>query len=198
MSPAKLNLAVDIANYAGYLEAATLESWKAAGVSRVIVRASTEDNTKVIIALQQMQTVLENKIELQVYLWIYLEAGMSIEQQVSEALKLYGDMPITYWWLDLEAEADKGIDVIPSIVEAVAAIGDRSVGIYTRRSWWIDNAYDSDAFKHLPLWDAHYTGRATFDDFVPYGGWTKPAMVQYAGDVPFGGVNVDLNVYQGS
>lgn len=42
---------------------------------------------------------------------------------------------------------------------------------------------------------AHYDNDPSFDDFSPFGGWSNPAMKQYAGDKNECGVGVDLNYY---
>eukprot|EP01113_Clastostelium_recurvatum_P003698 TRINITY_DN11615_c0_g1_i3.p1 TRINITY_DN11615_c0_g1~~TRINITY_DN11615_c0_g1_i3.p1 ORF type:complete len:203 (+),score=32.14 TRINITY_DN11615_c0_g1_i3:121-729(+) len=34
--------------------------------------------------------------------------------------------------------------------------------------------------SNLPLWYAHYNNQQNFDDFTPFGGWTKPSIKQYA------------------
>ena len=39
-----------------------------------------------------------------------------------------------------------------------------------------DNAC-SEISKEVPgLWYPHYDGKPSFEDFTPFGGWTKPAM----------------------
>ena len=43
------------------------------------------------------------------------------------------------------------------------------------------------------LWYAHYDGVANFNDFGAFGGWTKPAMKQFAGDTTVCGLDVDKN-----
>lgn len=42
---------------------------------------------------------------------------------------------------------------------------------------------------------AHYDGNPSFSDFRPFGGWSKPAIKQYAGDKTECGAGVDLNYY---
>lgn len=43
------------------------------------------------------------------------------------------------------------------------------------------------------LWYAHYDNVVSFSDFSAFGGWTKPAMKQFAGDVTVCGLDVDKN-----
>ena len=42
---------------------------------------------------------------------------------------------------------------------------------------------------------AHYDGEPSFSDFHPFGGWSKPAIKQYAGDKYTCEVGVDLDYY---
>lgn len=35
---------------------------------------------------------------------------------------------------------------------------------------------------------AHYDNNPTFSDFVPFGGWSKPAIKQYVGDATLCGM----------
>jgi hypothetical protein len=47
----------------------------------------------------------------------------------------------------------------------------------------------------VPLWYAHYDNSASFGDYKKVGGWAKPAMKQFAGDVTQCGVGLDKNFY---
>lgn len=55
------------------------------------------------------------------------------------------------------------------------------------------NACPSAASQQL--WYAHYDNSASFSDFSPFGGWTKPAIKQYVGDTTLCGAGVDKNYY---
>ena len=41
----------------------------------------------------------------------------------------------------------------------------------------------------------HYDDSPSFSDFVPFGGWTRPAIKQYEGDATVCGVDVDKDWY---
>lgn len=43
------------------------------------------------------------------------------------------------------------------------------------------------------LWYAHYDGKQSFSDYETFGGWTKPSMKQYQGDVSLCGAGIDKN-----
>jgi len=69
-------------------------------------------------------------------------------------------------------------------------------GVYTSASQW--NPIMGSSFtggSSLPLWYAHYDNNPSFSDFSPFGGWTKPSMKQYAGDVTVCGADLDKDYY---
>ncbi len=70
-----------------------------------------------------------------------------------------------------------------------------SVGIYSSSSQWSPIMGGTSQFKSLPLWYAHWDAKLTMSDFSSFGGWTKPAMKQYAGDQSFCSAGWDKNYY---
>ena len=71
-----------------------------------------------------------------------------------------------------------------------------TLGVYTSASQW--NPIMGSGFTGgaaYPLWYAHYDNNPSFSDFSPFGGWTKPNIKQYQGDVSTCGAGVDLNYY---
>lgn len=68
-------------------------------------------------------------------------------------------------------------------------------GIYSSASQWKPITGDSHSFSSLPLWYAHYDSNPSFSDFSSFGGWSKPAIKQYAGDQSFCSAGVDKNFY---
>jgi len=80
------------------------------------------------------------------------------------------------------------------VAQAKARLGSHRVGIYSSQYMWntvIGNGVRGPT--ELPAWYAHYDGNPSFNNFYPFGGWTRPAMKQFAGDVGMCGANVDLN-----
>jgi hypothetical protein len=53
------------------------------------------------------------------------------------------------------------------------------VGIYTSLEQWRVITKDSKKFKGLPVWYSRYDGKANYDDFKKFGGWTMPTMKQF-------------------
>lgn len=197
-----VKLAVDISNYTEELTPAIIQAWKEAGVTRVIVRASTEDEYKIWLARQQMQAVIDaGGLELQAYAWVYFDPSFPPDDQalkINDAfLDLFGDLPITCLWLDAEDSVSDGLDVIGWIeIMLEWLIEDFEVGIYTSRGWWKQHAGTNERLARRPLWLAHWDGKPDLvSASLPFGGWTAAAMKQYAADTQLGGVTCDLNVY---
>uniref|UniRef100_A0A914PY73 Uncharacterized protein n=1 Tax=Panagrolaimus davidi TaxID=227884 RepID=A0A914PY73_9BILA len=64
-------------------------------------------------------------------------------------------------------------------VKEVEAMG-LKVGIYTNKTHWekiVGNEWNAVANK--PLWWDNWSGKKSFDDFVPFGGWKFPDLQQF-------------------
>jgi hypothetical protein len=72
-----------------------------------------------------------------------------------------------------------------------------SLGVYSSSSQWGPIMGGTTQFSNLPLWYAHwdYSYSSCTSDFQSFGGWTKPAMKQYAGDESFCSAGFDKNCY---
>ena len=57
------------------------------------------------------------------------------------------------------------------------------------------NVGSCSSLGNVPLWYAHYDGVQNFNDFKDFGGWTKPNIKQYQGDVTLCGAGVDYSWY---
>lgn len=53
-------------------------------------------------------------------------------------------------------------------------------GIYTSADDWKKIAGNSEKFNQLRLWYKSDDGVQSFDDFRPFGGWTKPSWKRFA------------------
>jgi len=103
-------------------------------------------------------------------------------------------------WLDIEVaqwtgSAQENQNFIVGLAEALAAQG-ASIGVYTNLYNWgtIVGAGWSGMAKY-PLFYAHYDDNPSFSDFEAFGGWAKPAIKQYNGNVELCSANVDLDWY---
>ena len=68
-------------------------------------------------------------------------------------------------------------------------------GIYSSNSQWSPIMGNTAQFSNLPLWYPHYDNNPSFNDWYSFGGWSRPNIKQYAGDVGFCSAGVDLNYY---
>jgi len=103
-------------------------------------------------------------------------------------------------WLDIEgtqywsSSTSNNVAFLNDMVTEGKALG-VSLGIYSSASQWSPIMGGSTKFSSLPLWYAHYDNSASFSDFSPFGGWSKPAIKQYAGTTAICSASVDKNYY---
>lgn len=158
---------------------------KAAGVVGIIIQAVTGLDGK-SYTRQQLAMAVAHGFRVQGYLF---------PGSVAAKLRLFDGAPIENLWLDVE------LPITETAVNQALALCDAYLGgvtgIYSGK-WF----FDSQGWSHQglwagrPLWDSHYDGLAvTQADFTPYGGWTTPAVKQYAGTSSIGHVHqLDLDV----
>ena len=102
-------------------------------------------------------------------------------------------------WLDIEgaqywgSSKAENCNFIREMAAKATALG-KKVGIYSSASQW-GPICDSHDFSSYPIWYAHYDNNPSFSDFSPFGGWTTPAIKQYAGDVSKCSCGIDENYY---
>jgi len=105
-------------------------------------------------------------------------------------------------WFDIEwgsfwsDSAESNINFLQIMVEAAKTRG-VPVGIYASESQWKIIMGGTTIFNSLPLWYPHYDNIQSFADFSQFGGWTRPAMKQYAASQSLCSTTVDTN-YIGS
>eukprot|EP01033_Poteriospumella_lacustris_P003648 gene3649-2630_t len=103
-------------------------------------------------------------------------------------------------WLDVEgtqywsSSTSANVNFLSAMVQRGKERG-VSLGIYSSASQWNPIMGGSSAFSYLPLWYAHYDMNPSFSDWYSFGGWSKPAIKQYAGDQYFCSAGVDKNYY---
>lgn len=186
--------AIDISHHTGEITSQQARALRDEhNVTRVVVGLQ---NTT--IARQQMQVLTDAGLELHAYVYLYF--GRNVIQQTAQPLAKVTEFPIERVWLDAE---DMTSGMKPFRIAAQLLLAEREVnragrkpGIYTRRSWWNHYMKEMPTFNHLPLWAAWWNGRADYEGFRFFGGWTELAMKQYAADSMELGVRADLNVYE--
>jgi hypothetical protein len=128
----------------------------------------------------------------------------SAASQMSELVSYLNDNCKKEWsgriWLDVEgkeywtsSQSDNKA-FYQSLVDSCPVYG-VTCGVYASQYQWSD-IFGSTSYSYgssLPLWNPHYDGKASFDDFVSFGGWSSPHAKQYAGNVPMCDINIDKN-----
>eukprot|EP00981_Chlorochromonas_danica_P014183 scaffold7537_cov179-Ochromonas_danica.AAC.4 len=103
-------------------------------------------------------------------------------------------------WIDVEgtdywsSSTSNNVNFIQSMVNEGKNQG-ISLGIYSSASQWKPITGDSHQFSSLPIWYAHYDNNPSYSDWASFGGWTKPAIKQYAGTTSICSTSVDKNYY---
>ena len=104
---------------------------------------------------------------------------------------IWVDVEIYKWSGNQEANRNFILDVVAQI----KARG-KVPGIYTSYNNWQNIVgLGWDGVSSLPLWYAHYDNDPSFRDFRAFGGWSRPAIKQYAGDKTLCGSGVDFSFY---
>jgi GH25 family lysozyme M1 (1,4-beta-N-acetylmuramidase) len=110
-------------------------------------------------------------------------------------------------WLDIEPSGSCWSGAVGSRLAFVASVATTceqhglNMGVYSSYGSWEgvmgSAGASSSVLTRLPIWYAHYDGADNFNDFnaLAFGGWTHPAVKQYAGTTSFCGTGVDLNYY---
>jgi GH25 family lysozyme M1 (1,4-beta-N-acetylmuramidase) len=89
-----------------------------------------------------------------------------------------------------ETDLSQNAAYVKSFMDALTAKG-RAVGVYTN-----NHEASITIGTHAlggPLWYAHYDGKESFSDFVPFNGWTKPEAKQFQGTTSVCGTSVDYS-----
>jgi len=123
--------------------------------------------------------------------------------QVNKAVSYLRSNNVRYGmlWLDIEgpgtywsSSTTNNVNFINDMISEGRSLG-VTLGIYTSASQWNPITGDWKGASSYPLWYAHYNSQQNFNDFSPFGGWTHPAIKQYAGDTTLCSSGVDLNWY---
>eukprot|EP01147_Barroeca_monosierra_P008577 gene8577-10279_t len=117
-----------------------------------------------------------------------------------QGIKPRGQKPKSYGmlWLDIEgpqywtSSQTENRNFFSGLVSQAKAHG-IPLGVYTSASQWNPIMGDWSGGSAFPLWYAHYDGSASFSDFKPFGGWSKPSIKQYAGTTNVCGASIDKN-----
>ena len=195
-----MRLGVDFSQWGGPLSINTVECWRAQGVNHAIVQYSN-------LMSQHLQTLQQaGGIETEAYVYLYWGVspwGQTPVQRTEACIDIMSSYGVKTLWLDAEDSMHPYNEAQLKECEQLCYARGIIPGIYTGRWWWVPNTNNSQAFKHLPLWDANYIGESpnpdlskhptAFDRFRPYGGWTQPTIWQWHNTTMLCGYSVDLN-----
>ena len=98
-------------------------------------------------------------------------------------------MNINWVWFDIEGEWSSSYTTNQNFFEELVGQA-RAInfyhGIYVNYNYYhyfFGYDYTFPWASDTPLWYAHYDWVDSFSDFTAFGGWTTPAIKQYAGNV---------------
>jgi len=122
--------------------------------------------------------------------------------QVQQLWDFASDIKFGLMWLDIEGPEywlgsyDANRNFMNDLATAGRDIfGSKMGGIYTNNNGWTSIFGDWSEWGNLPLWWAYWDESASFDNWSPFAGWSKPAMKQYVGDGYVCGICVDKDYY---
>ncbi len=186
---------LDFSNYTGL--SPDVASLKAAGWDGVILGTQNPSVTR----RQWEACNLEGFHVDSLYVFVYWEGDD--QRRILEALTLANQYDLKVWldcewtktgWPGTGTWAPTPEQIIPLIRHYKGMLGEFYAGIYTGKWWWEPYVGNTTEFSADPLWHAAYqTLKPNFDDFKPYGGWSRPNIWQYSSNGTQG-VNADLNV----
>jgi hypothetical protein len=201
-------LVVDWSNYTGVPSPQQVADLKAAGVTGVILGTQRPTITRQQYALCQAQ-----RLDV-VGLYVFVYWHVDDRRRLAEARALAEEWMLRVW-LDCEWDSSNNetifgpgtalpmpppAQLVDTIADYIRQLGaDYFAGVYTGEWWWRQFLGNSQAFAMFPLWHAWYyldrRAPTSFDEFRPYGGWTRPHLWQYS-ERGLAGVNCDLNLME--
>lgn len=187
--------ALDISAWSGELTTTEADCMAAEGI-KLIIAGTGHANSLGRWSEQQAGVVLDAGLVLDGYRWLNL--NKPIVPQMDNAFASMGNhlADVRMWWIDCEDEQLGSMgpaEVIDAIGDAVEYCERAEVrhGIYTGGWWWKPRTGNSEAFSHLPLWNADYRSA---EHHLPYGGWDESAIWQFQGTTLVCGQSVDRNL----
>lgn len=183
---------MDASNYTGPLTTQGCLELTAAGVVGVIVQAITGADGR-SFTRQQLGMCAANGLRVQGYVWCFPGASNA---SMTSRLAMFNGARLEALWLDVEQAGLKTSDVDRDLALCDAYLGART-GVYSGRWFFAGQGWlNVTRWSNRPLWDSLYNRVPIVGaGFVPYGGWTKPSVSQFAGTSSIGSVHqIDLDV----
>uniref|UniRef100_A0AC34GVZ7 Uncharacterized protein n=1 Tax=Panagrolaimus sp. ES5 TaxID=591445 RepID=A0AC34GVZ7_9BILA len=138
---------------------------------------------------------------------VYVTPTMSKDgkTQFDEVFNALTSLKVNTVWLQVtspikwSSNVQNNINLIQSFVDRALAVG-VPPSIYTNWYDWQQITGSYTGFSNLRLWywnnfGSNIESAANFDDFSSFGGWTKPAVKQFASNQSLCGLIVNRNVF---
>jgi len=139
--------------------------------------------------------------DVAVYFFPCPKCSSSPESQVQASVDFLKQNKVnyTYFWFDIEGtqywlgDCVKNEQYFRKLVTKAQQLN-LKIGIYSSKVQWTGIFCQATGYQQFPLWYAHYDKNPSFSDFVPFGGWQKPAIKQFYDQLSIcGGIGADVN-----
>ncbi|CAM6002220.1 unnamed protein product [Sphagnum balticum] len=182
----------------------TFNCLKTNGNTFVIVRAYRSTGAIDANTVQTLRNAKSSGLATDIYMFPC--RGKNATTQVNEmTANVPSDLYSTVW-IDIETnpspgcswsghDATSNCNFLTEAINAVKAKG-KTPGVYSSSSMWqsiFGSTTACSAAGSTPLWYAHYDNVQAFSDFKAFGGWTKPTLKQFSGDVTVCSTDLDKN-----
>lgn len=172
----------------GALDDLLLGDFRDLGISHASIGTQWPD-----VARHQLEVCNRNAFTTELYSWLSWGRNQRAYIQAREDL-LAGPWTLERHAVDVEEEprGQGPAQLEDETGQAIAEVERQGTRpeIYTARWFWPRYMPAENSFLDVDLWHAEYLGREgalgpvpDFSRFVPYGGWRRPRMWQYAGSV---------------
>lgn len=173
----------------------SLDRCLARGIDRFMPSILDQD-----FARKHFAALVRKPVEIQSYR-AYNWGNIRAEQP--EDVKFIGEIrhnsyDLQMHWIDAEAglsaDPQANIEGMRWVIKAFEGVC--PTGIYTAPSIWQTSFANTDEFKGMPVWFAHWNGLDSLDMTSPFGGWTRGAMHQTLANLMVEGIWCDTNYYE--
>lgn len=200
---ASCTLGVDVSQL---YSTATYQCMKSSGYDFAIIRGYCSYGGVDHNVVQGLQNAKAANLITDIYMFPC--RGKSGTAQVDEMMNAISGSLYGMVWIDIETnpspgcsweghDANSNCAFTQEIINRIKAHG-KVPAIYASAYMWQTIFGSRSACPQVAsqqLWYAHYDGSASFADFSPFGGWTRPNIKQFSGTSSLCGAGVDKDFY---
>ncbi|KAJ5073150.1 lysozyme protein [Anaeramoeba ignava] len=194
---------LDMSIYQGDPALSDFQCLKKDGYDFAILQAQTSNggyNPYVKSQFEKCHQAEINYVDVYIFPDVSKDAASQIHTTVSKAI---GDGVLTgknMIWLDIEpykwsSNHQTNIDFIAAMISECEKVYNIKPGIYSNWNSWSEITGGTTRFSSYQIWYPHYDGSASFSDFEPFGGWSKPNIKQFQGTTSICGTEIDKDFY---